>query len=159
MHWSHHCLPLITPHWTFWFHPPVWPHGHANHKPKPHISLQCGFSLTDDTVYTDPTHSLQLCWMGGKRLWEKLVPGTMPLENYPFRKQTDHLSLVFSCFSHLEMFLGSTLKLRNKRPCFKKLFPQITAFPEEKSFGNSQPSVLSCPWCMDIFWVQLWLTI
>lgn len=70
--------------------------------------------------------------------WEKAMgktsSGTMPLENYPFRKQTDHLSLVFSCFSHLEMFLGSTLKLRNKRPCFKKLFPQITAFPEEKSF-------------------------
>lgn len=98
LHWSHACIPLITPHCSPWFHQPGWPHGQMNHKLNLTF-LSSLASLSDDTACTDPTHSLWLCSRGGKGLWEKTVAGTKPFENYPFRKQTDNLSLVFSCFS------------------------------------------------------------
>lgn len=89
------------------------------------------------TQFALTLHTVCNCVRGmGKDSGKDQLSGTMPPENYPFRKQIDNLSDAF-LFLYLELILTSTLRLRNKRPCLKKLFPQITTFPEEKPFSNS----------------------
>lgn len=94
----------------------VWLH----HIDSPGSANHSGFMVTLTTSWTSHFSPVWLLWLmtqfvltvhtacdcfrDGKGLWEKPVPGTTPLENYPFRRQTDSLSLVFSCFSPSKCF-------------------------------------------------------
>lgn len=57
--------------------------------------------------------------------WERPVHGTMLLGNYPFKKQTDNFSLVFSYFSTEKCFLLAHLEIKGnalkKKSFFKSL--------------------------------------